>query len=462
MRVAALRQALVLLVLGLGLIFLTPAQGRAESWFEHLVMPGELAEAHAKLQTNCQNCHKSFSQGSQPELCLACHKNVAADVAAQTGFHGHSPEATALACASCHSDHQGRDFNLVRLDPETFDHTRTDFPLTDAHARVPCASCHAAGKKFAAVSSACADCHKEADPHKGALGPDCGACHTGSRWTEIKGFDHGKTKFALNGQHARLNCDACHVAQTWKGLPVDCAGCHQIDDVHKARFPDCATCHAVEKWSQVRFDHDRDTKFALKGKHRKVECETCHQPGTEPAKAPQDCAGCHQKDDVHKASLGPDCAACHTVEGWDQGVVFDHDLTRMPLLGQHAVVPCDGCHVTKVFNEADPACVTCHADKDVHKAALGSGCGDCHTPNGWAFWRFDHGASTDFPLTGAHQGLVCAACHLPGSEPAKVAVACVSCHQKADVHKGGFGTRCETCHDTTSFKGAHLKMPQTP
>ncbi len=436
---------------------------RAESMFERLVMPGDLAQAHAKLQDNCQNCHASFDQGAQSSLCIDCHKPIAADLTAASGFHGRSPEVRALECSNCHKDHQGRDFALVQLDRETFDHSMTDFKLLGAHAKAECSSCHLPGKKMSAAPSDCVSCHKLDEPHRGALGPDCGRCHGADRWSEVKFFDHSKTKFALTGGHEKLTCSACHAGEVWKGLPLDCVGCHKIDDVHKSGFgPACADCHETAKWTLIHFNHDRDTKFALKGKHAKVACTACHAVGTEAKQAPSACIDCHKADDVHKGALGPDCAACHSSEAWTKDVVFDHGLTRMPLLGLHAVVPCAGCHASKDFAATDLACVSCHQKDDIHKGALGDACSDCHNPNGWAFWRFDHDSQTKFSLTGAHKGLKCDSCHAAGTTPAKVSTVCATCHQKQDVHKGTFGANCELCHSTTTFKGARLQVAPKP
>lgn len=425
-------------------------------------MPGELASDHAKLETDCENCHNSFDQSGQSALCLDCHKTVAADVKAKIGFHGRSSEVQALACSTCHNDHQGRDFALIQLDPETFDHAMTDFPLVGGHVGVECSTCHLPGKKFAEAPSDCAACHKESDPHKGALGPKCGDCHTGTRWQDVRDFDHSKTRFALDGKHVGLVCDACHDAQVWKGLPLTCEGCHLIDDAHDDRFPACGKCHDTKAWKQSRFDHNKDSKFALTGAHAKTDCTDCHKPGEAADKAPASCAGCHAEDDVHRAALGTDCAACHGTAAWDGDVVFDHDLTRLPLLGLHAVVPCESCHSSKDFAAAEPACDTCHAADDVHKTALGTNCGSCHTPNGWAFWQFDHDLETDFALTGGHKGLACDACHVMDTVASKLSSDCVTCHRLDDVHKGAFGDRCESCHTTSDFKQAKLKLKASP
>lgn len=434
----------------------------AETWFESLIMPGELASDHAKLETNCENCHNSFDQTGQSKLCLDCHKAVSADITGTTGFHGRSSEARTLACSTCHNDHQGRDFVLIQLDSETFDHAITDFALVGAHLDAECESCHLPGKKFAEAPSDCAACHKEADPHKGALGAKCGDCHTGARWQEVRGFDHSKTRFALDGKHVALDCVACHDSEVWKGLPLACEGCHLIDDPHGSRFPVCGNCHSVARWETVRFDHDKDSKFALAGKHSKIGCADCHMPDVAADEAPTDCIGCHADEDVHRTQLGKNCAACHGTASWEADVIFDHGLTRMPLLGFHAVVQCESCHSSNDFAGAEPACEGCHSAEDAHKATLGPDCGTCHTPNGWAFWQYDHDLETSFALTGAHRGLVCDACHTPGTVAQTVPSDCATCHRADDIHKGAFGTRCEGCHNSTSFKDAQLKLRTNP
>jgi len=45
---------------------------------ETLVMPGPVTAAHAKFETECRKCHELFSRASQNQLCLSCHKDVAA------------------------------------------------------------------------------------------------------------------------------------------------------------------------------------------------------------------------------------------------------------------------------------------------------------------------------------------------------------------------------------------------
>ena len=62
------------------------------------------------------------------------------------------------------------------------------------------------------------------------------------------------------------------------------------------------------------FDHNK-TRFALTGKHVKVECASCHTKTLE--NTARECVACHEKDDVHRGRR-PDCAQCHTTNRWSQ------------------------------------------------------------------------------------------------------------------------------------------------
>src|SRR5215472_4460801 len=83
------RLALVaLLIVGATSALDARAQVRA---FDKLVMPGPLSSAHAKYEAECGTCHVRFERSGQTQLCLDCHKEIAKDLAAKTGFHSRSP-----------------------------------------------------------------------------------------------------------------------------------------------------------------------------------------------------------------------------------------------------------------------------------------------------------------------------------------------------------------------------------
>jgi hypothetical protein len=431
----------------------TVGAARSQNMLERLVMPGPLIEGHAKLENECFGCHAAFSRQSQTGKCLECHKEIAADRLADRGFHGRQLDAAKQECRVCHTDHKGRGADIVQLDRETFDHAVTNFGLQGAHKTTGCNDCHAEAAKFRKAPSLCFDCHKASDPHKRQLGEKCDQCHGEDTWLHVKAFDHDATKFPLKGAHRSVDCAACHAGERYSNVATGCVECHRLQDVHLGRYgPKCQDCHDQAKWATARFDHDR-TRFPLRGGHAGIKCDLCHAGDLFRDKVATSCVSCHKKDDAHKGSLGARCERCHGDSNWRKTVAFDHDLTRFPLIGRHAVVPCEECHrTTASFKDTRSACASCHKDA-FHEGRLGPNCALCHNPNGWARWRFDHNSQTKYPLTGAHQGLDCHACHtIKNVTKVVLQTGCYGCHMLDDVHQGSFGRACERCHTTGSFR----------
>ncbi len=432
----------------------------AQSLFDRLVMPGQLIKGHEKEEKDCANCHEAFDKKSQMRLCLACHKDVAADRQQKRGLHGMRSDAVNAECKHCHTEHKGRDADIVQFDHETFNHKFTNFELKGAHRSLRCESCHQPKVKFRKTPGKCFDCHKKIEPHKTRLGEKCDACHNEDIWSHTKPFDHSKTKFPLDGAHKKVTCAGCHAGEKYKDVPGACVTCHQLQDSHAGRYgTKCEKCHNSEKWKTVKFDHTKDTKFPLKGAHIKVKCDACHiGQDIYRDKLSGDCNACHKKNDPHKGQLGNRCEKCHNETNWRQKVAFDHDLSRFPLIGQHAVVACEECHKTASFKDVQTRCAACHKDTR-HEGRLGAECGSCHNPNGWALWRFDHSKQTKFPLTGAHQGLSCNACHREKNVvKVKLPATCHSCHADDDAHRGNFGWDCEKCHTTKTWKQGGMRQ----
>ncbi len=449
-----------LLIILLALIALVaPAHvAGAQTLFEKLVMPGPLTQSHAKYEKNCAKCHTPFDRDKQAALCLDCHDKIAADRKAEQGFHSKNPAAAKSECRHCHTDHKGREVDITGLDASTFDHRQTDFHLEGKHAGAECQGCHKPKTAYRAAPGRCIDCHREIDPHKRRLGEACQSCHTPKVWREVKPFDHAKTDFPLVDSHVKVACDKCHAGEVYDGAPMKCSGCHAVQDVHKGELgPRCETCHQPKKWKTVKFDHTRDTKFPLRGKHSKAKCESCHIDNAFTDKLATTCNGCHGRQDPHKGKLGPRCERCHNEDGWQKKVAFDHDLTRFPLIGLHAAVGCDSCHRSKDFKDAPSKCSACHADTH-HKARLGADCARCHTPNGWQRWTFDHARDARFDLTGAHASLACHRCHTrPATGTVTAPKDCYACHSGDDAHQGAFGQACENCHTTENFRQARFR-----
>lgn len=436
---------------------------------ESVLSPGPVIEGHAKYESDCRKCHIPFKRSEQDRLCLDCHKETAVDVRRRTGLHGRQQQKP---CRECHTDHRGRSTKIAPLDERAFDHSQTDFMLREAHAdpKTECRSCHVSGKKYREAPGRCVDCHAKKDVHKGRLGSACAGCHSEGDW-KVPQFDHGKTRFPLRGKHVPVKCTGCHKNDRYRETPVTCIGCHRADDTHKARYGEkCETCHNDRDWKSIHFDHDKDTRYALRGRHRTAKCDACHTGRLYRDKLEIGCNACHRKDDKHKGTLGVSCGDCHTERDWKVGR-FDHQKTRFPLRGKHDAIKCESCHKSTVFKDAPTACIGCHRKDDKHKGALGEPCGDCHTERNWKESRFDH-SKTRFPLLDSHARVKCEGCH---SDPdyARTPKDCYGCHKKDDKHESQLGTKCESCHDAGLWRkarfdharsrfpllGAHLVVP---
>ena len=429
------------------------------------ISPGPLAKPHAELEgsLNCTKCHGTRS-GAMNQACMSCHKEIPALVESGRGLHARNAKA---ACASCHPDHAGVDFSLVKWpdgSAERFDHRQAGWALEGKHADVKCASCHKTafrtspvaalsprthGAGWVGLETNCLSCHE--DPHRKALGDKCLACHVMTGWKPASGFDHDSSSYPLTGKHADVPCAKCHTVARLaprtsdKGalIPVfkpvshkDCADCHA--DPHKGRLAgSCDKCHVTSSFQTINrktFDHDA-TRYPLRGRHAAVACAGCHvgfpSQGMHPAFG--SCNACHYDAHAGKATLAGrtvDCESCHTVDGYRPSTytVAQHAKSAYPLDGKHAVVKCGACHTTRTvmvagvsrkqieMRPARAVCRDCHADD--HAGQLASradkgACEACHRTAGWkpTTYTTQAHASLKLALDGRHAEIPCSACH---------------------------------------------------
>lgn len=459
--------------------------------------PGDLAAPHAKLEgmSNCTQCHVLGDKVSN-DKCLACHKEIKSLIDKKQGYHV-SKDVRGKDCATCHSDHHGRNFDMARFDEKNFNHALAGYQLTGAHAKIDCRQCHkpdyvddASLKKrkdtYLGLGQQCLDCHE--DYHQKTLANDCSKCHTTEDFKPASKFNHDKTDFPLAGKHKTVECKECHQTETRNGkefqqfadVPFkNCNACH--DDAHKNHLgTDCKQCHNEQSFASTsslhKFNHSK-THFPLKGRHKQVDCAQCHQmDAATPTTVFQDrlgvktedCAACHK--DPHEGKFGTDCAGCHTETSFQKVSAsnlddFNHALTGFALEGKHAAVDCKKCHKADSFTEPLPhnTCAACHTDYHEGQfvsSARAPDCAECHTTDGFAgsIFSIEQHAKTKFPLDGAHVATPCFACHLKEEKWRfrQIGERCVDCHE--DVHRSGEiaakwypNQECQTCHLTESW-----------
>jgi hypothetical protein len=400
--------------------------------FDHAKAGYKLAGSHAKVA--CDKCH--------PRRPLPPPEQGASQVAVVSATPSHFKPVRSAGCGDCHKDPHAGKFGAACTSCHVVDgwkrltgaaaekafHEKTKFPLRGGHVSASCRSCHGpfpgvkermTGLAFAA----CTDCH--ADAHAGQLAPakgdprTCDRCHGVEGWVPVRfeAEEHAKTRYPLEGGHRAVACSGCHPRDpaaearfpadvrarlVSHGRPVkiaparlridrfeDCRTCHK--DPHAGQFEarlakqGCEACHVVASYRQLKFDHARDSRFALAGKHAKAACGSCHRPGADGVvryrPVATACDGCHA--DPHAGQFAveasTDCGRCHDAEGWKKPPKFAHrePFTRFALEGKHAPLACEKCHPEvalaggeklRRYRPLPTACEGCHAD--FHKGAF--------------------------------------------------------------------------------------------
>lgn len=411
-----------------------------ETKFDHSKTHFELTGKHADVK--CAECHRDNAYKDTPEKCFSCHKKDD-EKKGHKGIYGEK-------CESCHDAKSWK--------TTTFKHDQdTKYVLNDKHRTVKCSACHTTNPYREKTSQACVSCHRKDDKHKDSLGKKCETCHSEKSWTETLRFDHAKSDFPLLGKHVKTECKSCHEGLMYKQASKDCFACHKKDDKHVATLGQkCADCHTANDWKATLFEHDK-TRFRLKSAHavQTVKCEACHKDVKSFRDTPMLCISCHKKDDKHEGQIGSKCEACHSEKDWKVDR-FDHNRARFALTGGHALVVCKKCHDTPRFRDARRDCVGCHIKEDKHKRAYGVQCESCHNTRAWPLWDFAHDTRTHYKLDGAHRTVPCEKCHRDpapaGKLAAPLATTCYSCHRESDPHDGKFGSRCQQCHVTQTWK----------
>jgi hypothetical protein len=426
-----------------------------EGVLNRLLAPGPLIGGHKDLEgSDCLKCHDA-GKGIPDAKCLDCHKELKVFVTEKRGFHG----LTKQTCIQCHSDHQGRNYESVKIEEKTFEHGKmTGYNLDGKHAEIKCQ-----------------DCHKDKRKNK-FLRP-----------TDIRYFGKAKT----------------------------CLSCHKKDDIHyfKGTYAskDCSACHGLKSWKeQLSFDHERDGKYKLEGKHKTTKCIDCHRPDKKkqiwlykwPKLQAQKCLTCHQ--DQHQNKLSPkyrngNCVECHSFQDWKLPK-FDHEKVGYKLNFKHAETKCVDCHKQPAVaqnKKSEPknfiwtglkkACLSCHKDEHLFgpqkSLKLGdmNACGKCHDESGWKkIINFSHDQSTRYPLDGKHDELKCKDCHLPNpalfareKDPGKKmqiprptrwgvyhwdkldSKTCETCHLNPHLNqfkKEILAKKCSVCHTTEGWQ----------
>jgi hypothetical protein len=358
--------------------------------FNHDSVGFPLTGGHAKLQ--CEQCHAGGNFNLTSTACVSCHLK---DFQGTTNPN-HVSAGLPQQCEVCHS--------TSAWQPAKFDHSKSGFPLTGAHASAQCAQCHVNGN-YNITNTSCVSCHLKDfqgtnNPNHTSAGfpQQCEVCHSTANWTSAT-FNHATTGWPLTGAHTALQCSQCHAGGNYNITNTACVSCHLKDFQGTSNpnhvsvgFPQqCDVCHSTSVWSPATFNHN-NTSFPLTGRHTSVACANCHVNNNYTT-LPTDCYGCHRAD--YQATNSPNhvsagfpntCAVCHTTSSW-LGATFNHTWFNMNHGGARGV--CATCH-TNSGNYSVFQCTNCHTKSNTDSEHRGVGgyvynsvnCYQCHRNGG--------------------------------------------------------------------------------
>jgi hypothetical protein len=265
-----------------------------------------------------------------------------------------------------------------------YDHLRTRFPLTGAHAVTPCETCHIGGQ-MAGTPTQCGYCHRAGSRTAVTVKParhvqtadSCDVCHrSAATWTGAR-FSHvavtpGTCFSCHNGSMASgkpsghvattASCDSCHRTSAWVPAgfnhltvtPGTCASCHNGSTAtgkpsgHVVTTASCDQCHRTTAWLPASFNHASVTPGT---------CATCHNGSTATGKPANhlittaSCDQCHRTiawlpATFSHASVTPGtCATCHFPGGSGLAKPANHIPYESQLLAGTSL-GCDACHTS--------------------------------------------------------------------------------------------------------------------
>ena len=458
------------------------------------ISPGRLTKEHTSIEgiRNCTECHDLGAKISE-QKCLDCHNELKSRISANKGFHV-SKEIKGKDCITCHSEHHGVNFDMIRFDEKKFNHTLTGYELKGAHKEIEsCAKCHNEHNisdykikqnksTFLGLDPKCISCHE--DYHQKTLSNDCAKCHNFDDFKPAALFSHNKTKFPLKGAHVSVDCAKCHKTEIRNGKKMqqfsdvpfkNCISCHK--DPHSGEYGmDCKSCHNEASFKDIKsssgFNHTL-IGFKLEGKHSIIDCRKCHdnRPGTKSTYKEFEneknitCLTCHK--DIHESKFGTDCIECHTQQRFSINKKlpdFNHSMTGYSLEGKHLSVDCRKCHNTPKMTDPlkHDKCASCHQDYHIgeFEDVKNRDCAACHTTSDFKETTYDleQHQSSEFSLEGGHIATPCIECHMKEARWAfkNIGNACIDCHE--NIHKGFISEKyipdndCRKCHENENWK----------
>ena len=243
-----------------------------------------------------------------------------------------------------------------------------------------------------------------------------------------------------------------------------CENCHHYSE-KGGTIPPCRECHDPAKGPvDLR-------KPSLKGAYHR-QCMNCHLDWSHE----NACSFCHQEHHGDLVQGAPDTTDIvgvkHPLIKATDSYFYDTSYDKGPVVTFHHTDHVDQFGLNCVDCHTGDSCSSCHDQARIKNREVNNmtSCTQCHEERGCKFChdyqrkpKFEHGASTGWPLGKRHERLECRKCHGTPKVFHTPKTTCTSCHAKWE--NGSFdhavtgvvfsedheGLDCRDCHEDGNF-----------
>ena len=407
-------------------------------------------------KSNARNAMTAATATAQSQLCLDCHKEIAAD--------SRRPQASTAACTASPARSAapvtpsitGRDDDIVKLSREQFNHEQRTSRCGAPTSTAACDGlpCGAASHTRSRPSNASRATRKE-EPHEGKLGRDCAAVTMHAR---VARRSSSTTTRPLSRctTSTPVPCVACHFGNRYKDTPRDVSRAMRPMMFTVANAARSAPTATRPRAGRTRNSITRRRPASrLEGVHDHLAAMTAtasRQPqGQAAARLLRLSSGLRTRT---PAASDRDCDNCHGNEKWKPADLRPYARHTWPLTGRTTKVACHACHTASTAPQKLPHRLRRAATGRVTFTRASSAAPAINAT------RRRAGAPSvelrprpdEVPAAWACTSRSRASNATSPASTATSAIECIDCHRRDDVHKGGLGKECAKCHSPNGWR----------
>ena len=325
-----------------------PVQAAVES----LLMPGPVTQAHAKLEVRVQQLPRSQPIAARRASCASTATRRSPPTCATSGAPRSHDQCRAPASAvGCHTEHRGRDSDIVQLEPGRSSIIAR--PISRSRARIarwPARAATRPGEAYRKAPPTCVSCHKDDDYPRGPAGQGLRRLPQPATAGQGRSFDHGKTDFALTGAHQADHLRRLPPRRPLQGIAEDLRRLPR----HRRCAPRLSAATTAASATRPATGRRRSSIMQRRPASRcwaRTPSSTA-RPATAAATTRTRCrrtaTAAIEPTIPTPARFGDKCNDCHGNEPGSRSTTITRRDAKFALEGAHAKLGCHVCHTARV------------------------------------------------------------------------------------------------------------------